>query len=267
MTSHPPRAEDAVNGRNATSDTRVVGNTIYSGRTGILSEGFDRAFAVSFPSTCSGDPSRLCASNADCGIAPAAGTCGATTPGVIDGRAVGTFDDHNLLVGPFGNGLLTQSTGADAAVSSYGSTIHGVITNNVILANGSPGFRQAGIWLAQWGLLDTVVSGNTVEGASVGLLLADGTIGTAALGITWGARIHGNDFVSWSEYGAYTSAQYSPHGYHLPSELSDGGAGNYWGHSSAPGFSSLDTNDLLVTDSYPFCSPVAGAVSLPPTCP
>jgi hypothetical protein len=249
------------------SYTRVTNNIIQGGRTGILAEGFSWKQQTILPSTCSGDAGRICASNADCNIAPPVGTCGTPTPTIIDGRVLGSFDDHNLLIGPFGNGLLGSSTGHDAAIASFGNAIHGVITNNVIQANLPEGFQQAGIWLAQWALVDTVVSGNTVDGATVGLLLADGPTGTAALGITsFGARIYGNDFTGWTMFGAYASPADSPQGYVLPSELSSGGEGNYWSHALAPGFSSTDSNSDLVTDSHPFCTPVAGAAPLPAVC-
>jgi hypothetical protein len=159
---------------------------------------------------------------------------------IVDGRVQGALDEGNLLYGPFGNPGGVNPL--DAAFGSYNNTLGAVIRNNLINASGS----SFGITLAGNGLLTTTVTQNIVNGANVGLGFQQN------MTTSFGAKIFLNDVT-----GSLTRGVSSIGTYTLPSELSFGGAGNYWGHSEAPGFRVSDTNNPSIHDSHPFCQSVA----------
>jgi nitrous oxidase accessory protein NosD len=134
----------------------------------------------------------------------------------------------------------------------YNLTADAVVQNNRIFAAGS----SFGITLGGQGLMSATITRNVVEGANVGLDLQRNNA------TFFGARIFLNDITGSMRPVTITGA------YTFPTELSQGGAGNYWGHASPPGFSAVDTNNALIGDQHPFCQPVAANTGpLPPICP
>ncbi len=136
--------------------------------------------------------------------------------------------DGNTVYGPVEVGLQAAST-----------------ENPVLRDNTVMNAQFAGILLAFNAFETGTVTGNVITDSENGLFLFP-------FGKTFGAKVSLNDFVgnALAVLGEEVEA---------PVELSVDGKGNFWGHTSAPGFRPTDTNEpSLITDSYPFLAPVAG---------
>jgi hypothetical protein len=233
-------------GSNA-SGTRVIGNTFVQGGIGVRMAGFMPAHSVPRVAQCVSprgqQVARYCATDGDCFIpeiddAPA-GTCPALVTDTRDLRARGTVVEHNLLVGPFN----FADPVVRAAIFGGNGTSGGVIRGNTIFGSGG----EPGITLAGNSFETAEVTRNVVHGASFGLSLQQNN---AAL---FGARVYQNDFT-----GSAVRAVDVRGPLNFRTELSFDGAGNYWGHSTAPCFRPSDSPvPQLIHDSFPFCVPVA----------
>jgi hypothetical protein len=232
----------------------IRGNTVVGGRPGIRNAGFPANTPFTMPAQCSVDPTRHCLTSADCNIAGidavSRGSCPLLGPPVItDGRVHGVITEGNLLIGPFG-----EPGGADvvdAAITVAASCLNAVVQNNRIWAAGS----SFGITISN--VTTTVLTRNVINGGQVGLNLRSGAA------TSFDALIWLNDVINSSANAVATTGIYT-----IPTELSVGGVGNYWGHRAAPGFRPADTNNPLVADHNPFCRHVAASIGqLPATCP
>jgi len=206
-----------------------------------------------------------------------------------------------------GNSISGDSTNPPALGVFVGgaSTAPGFLVNNVLLEGNSVtgGFirdaiqvfvarnttlrdnvlsdaGRSGVLLGSFGLESTTVTGNIISDNGIncalpfcttaasgrgGFSFSRGT-GPSNFAAFFGAEISLNDVTdNLRGVGVITLVPYT-----FPSELSVEGQGNYWGHSSAPGFTAADSSLYpLVKDSNPYCVPVAelDPALLPPTCP
>jgi hypothetical protein len=241
--------------------SHLIGNTITEAGIGIRLAGLMREQPVPRAGRCltsdGRETARFCQTHADCFIAEIdaepIGSCPLLVTDVRDLRARDTLVEDNTLVGPFNSTTLTPGGGSGtamrAAIFGGQGTVDGIIRDNRIFGTGiEPGITIAG------NMLETgEVTGNIVQGASLGIMLQQGGA------TSFGARVFLNDFT-----GSTTRAIGILGSYALPTELSWHGVGNYWGHATPPCFRSTDSpNPALIHDSHPFCEPVAA--SLTPT--
>lgn len=265
---HAGKAHGGIYAALMSSRVVIRGNTVIGGRPGIRYAGAPVGTLVQFPQRCTGDPDRYCVTNADCDIPgidlEPLGTCPPlAAPVPSDARAIEPISEGNTLIGPFGNP--GGQDVLDAAIGPFGGTVGGVVRNNHVDAEGS----SFGLVVSGDGILDTltrapgsgaVITRNVIDGAEVGITFA---LRQADLP-TFGAHVFRNDIV---HSGTFAVTSFEPT-YALPTELSEGGVGNYWGHSTAPGFLASDSNNPVVVDHHPFCAPVAEQPGPPPaTCP
>jgi hypothetical protein len=233
------------------TDARVLGSTV---ERNTLHGPFGTVPELALPC----DSSATCANVDPTGnVCLASGRCGCNSNGDC---AAGSLCLPNQVC----------ASNIDGAIQLGGSTIDARAASNVITADGTPfGFSINGDSLnattncsAPAGPCGpATVTRNVIDGARYGLgLFAQGTK-------SFGAQIFLNDVTASLTKGVGGI----PNGamaYAVPSELSVGGAGNFWGHDTAPGFSSVDTDNPNIRDSNPFCQPVAALSSPPPpTCP
>jgi hypothetical protein len=132
---------------------------------------------------------------------------------------------------------------------------HNVVQGNIITGPTSTG--GSGIhFVGKFALETTIISGNTIKDVANALFLEQTFQGLTAS--TFGAQISLNNFTGYTTAvrAVRTSMPLDP-SYTLPSELSVGKQGNYWGlmcPPAGPGFdpAKVDPANPQVIDSHPF---------------
>ena len=245
----PANAGNAIYVALLATRTIVRDNEVRDAAEGVRLAGFGPAESVFRPARCvaagGASTDRWCGIDADCFIASVdaapVGTCPPPQQRVmdiVDLQAQDTLVERNRLYGPFNDPRLITR----AAIVAGGSTVRGVIRDNLIVGTGI----EAGITMQQYMIMTGTVVGNRVENVTYGLLLN-------STGAThFGAQVSGNDFVGSALFGVGIEGDYTLPAADLP--------GNYWGHDEAPCFRDSDSsNPALVRDSAPSCAPVATA--------
>jgi nitrous oxidase accessory protein NosD len=157
---------------------------------------------------------------------------------VRDLRAHDTVVEGNTLVGPFNSTAMAMR----AAIFGGNATVGGIIRSNRVFGTGT----EPGITLAGNMIESGVVTGNTVQGASFGLMLQQGPA------TIFGARMFLNNITLSAARAVGTLGTYS-----LQTDLSWDGVGNYWGHAAPPCFRPSDSPiPGLIQDTNAFCAPV-----------
>jgi nitrous oxidase accessory protein NosD len=230
----------------AVAQRTIVRNNTFTGaahgmRAGVQTE------PRQFPGACSGNATRLCLSNDDCNIPGvdrgSQGTCTTPVPQPVDWLSDRSIMRNNRVLTPVNDGI--DLTGQNSIIQ--GNTITG--PGN---ANG------AGIHLfGKCALETTIMTANTISNIPTALSLTK--IFQQLTASRFGAQISLNSFTGYTtavRTSNSTSNTVNP--YDLPSELSVGQLGNYWGLMCPQGFDPtkvVDTNGQLnpnVVDSYPF---------------
>lgn len=218
---------------------RFVNNRV-SAATGYFAGTTNPNNKALIPGSCSLDPARRCSSNGDCFFsaidAASKGTCVGTSLLPVDTSEHDMhIEDNHFEVRLTG----VQDNGSASLVIS-GNRIHGAGTGTGIVIGGQS-------------LATGTVTRNRVSGMATALGLLQGTQAS------FSAAVSLNDFADNLATVANLGA------YKLASELSAGGMGNYWGPNGfqLPAGSALAG---LVSDSHPYCEPVAEKRRLPATC-
>jgi len=260
-------------------NTKITNNIINTANTGIRVGGLKTA--VQIPGICSAIPNESaqpnCSTASDCtfmrnaaGLPPVAQTCSPITfTTAFDFSSKNVTVEGNQVKGPYTVSGIFAQLSKDL-----------IIKNNVITGtNAGDGLSLGGEVLE-----NGTVTGNTVTNSNYGVALQQIVRGscfrstavfcdtndqcpagdnprlcTATLILPGAATTTKDLTMSLNDFtGSVTKAIRTVGAYTLPTELSANGKGNFWGHTTCPGFSSADTPDFsLIKDSFPYITPVA----------
>lgn len=242
--------------------TLVIGNTINSNAVAAIKVGSQPVIPnIDFPGTCRANNTRKCLGDDDCHMTfdiKDLGPCdGKTQLHSFSWMGNGNIVENNIINGPFTFGI---------ALAGKTTTI----TNNRITGPVRQGPAGGGIALFANSLEDSVITMNTVSGATPALVLIQSF--QQAKASSFGTEVSQNNFTDYNSVAVGVAFTLPPttNRYNLPSELSVNKRGNYWGiaccmfrHSNIafdPG-KVLNLEDKMknnaVLDSFPFGRPLS----------
>jgi hypothetical protein len=246
--------------------TSVINNRIEGGantgiRTGIQKLQTPRRFAGS----CTLDPARACLENdrSPAGCPVGVDTCKGVNTQFVSWVSRNTLIEGNVILGPFSNAINTGGEGTR-------------IINNTIDGRNRTTAGPAIQLFGQHALMTATVRHNSVSNVDVALGLVQRVRGQNADATEFKAEIRLNDFTQYLTAVAVTQINRPPFDpnirYNLPSELSKGGQGNFWGTRFCLGLTSVKntedgTPNKLVTDHSPYGISVAQLLNPPSPCP
>jgi hypothetical protein len=187
-----------------------------------------------FPGTCSLNPARPCLTNTDCKIpgydVSSQGICSGVRSYSVASISNGGVIINNTIKGPLNVGLSLTTLG----ILAQGNTVTGPVLPGTDFTSAG----GVGIELRKNGTRNAIVTQNVISNvpAAIRVFNINGNV--------FGAQISLNDFTGYYDEAFVFS------GYNIPSELSVGLQGNYWGLPCSPtGGGGFNPSKVLVLSS------------------